>query len=182
MNFEAILKKGYFPREIPHPFHSSIYGTVVLGGGASLPNEFTNIRNTSIATVHNLARSGALRRKLSIPNPTNFYRLAKFIVQNDAELIRHSRRSAISLTKPGSQTSPRAINPRCKLNKRPLERAKLHASSRFILKLPIRIEPTWISELRAFSFRLSKKCRNLICYVTLTQHLKWLRKNPMKTF
>ena len=137
MNLEVILKKGYFPKEIPHPFHSSIYGTVVFGGEASLPNEFTNNRNISIPTVHNLARSGALRRKLSIPNPTNFYRLAKFIIQNDAELIRHSRRSSISLTKPGNQTSPRAINPQFEFSVRPLERAKLHASSRFILKADI---------------------------------------------
>jgi hypothetical protein len=109
----------------------------VSGRGVTLPCELTNNRNTSIAAVHNLARSGALRRKLSIPNPTNFYRLSKFIVQNDAELIRHSRRSPISLTKPGSQTSPRAINPRYTLNNRPLERAKLCASSKFILKADI---------------------------------------------
>lgn len=137
MNFNALLSKGYFPRELPHPFHSSSYGALVSGGGITLPTEFTNNRNTSIAAVHNLARSGALRRKLSIPNPTNFYRLAKFIVQNDAELIRHSGRSTISLTKPGSQTSPRAINPRYTLSNRPIERAKLRATSKFILKADI---------------------------------------------
>ena len=98
-----------------------------------MPNAFDESGIASIATVHNLARSGALRRKLSIPNPTNFYRLAKFIVQHDAELLVHSIKSPISRTKPGSQTSPRAINPMYNLDQRPIERAKLRASSRFIL-------------------------------------------------
>ena len=136
MDLKALLQKGYFPREIPHPFNTSRYGEVV-SSDPLLPDDFENDRKTSIASVHNLARSGALRRKLSIPNPLNYYRLSKFITENYEELSNYAIRSDISLTKPGNGTSPRAINPQFELRMRPIERAKLYASSRFILKADI---------------------------------------------
>lgn len=137
MNFRAILKKGFFPKELPEPFSTASFGKLLSKKGANIPNEFENQKQISIAAVHNLARSGALRRKLSIPNPTNFYRLAKFIVQHDKELIKLARKSKFSLTSPGSQTEPRAINPRHSLDAGPLFRAKLRSTSRFILKADI---------------------------------------------
>ncbi|MBU1182649.1 MAG: RNA-directed DNA polymerase [Proteobacteria bacterium] len=137
MNFRAILIKGFFPKELPQPFSTKSFGEVITKNGANIPNEFENNKKISISAVHNLARAGALRRKLSIPNPTNFYRLSKFLVQHDAELIKLARKSDFSLTSPGSQTQPRAINPRHSLDSGPLYRAKLRSTSRFILKADI---------------------------------------------
>jgi reverse transcriptase-like protein len=137
MNLELLLKCGYFPRELPHPFNSASFSAIMSATGVVLPAEFLNNRNTSIPVTHNLSRSGALRRKLGIPNPTNFFRLANFINQNKTDLFAHAQRSPISLTKPSTETSPRAINPTYTLSRKPLERAKLRASSRFILEADI---------------------------------------------
>ena len=104
---------------------------------SALPREFENKKRTSILSVHNLARAGALRRKLSIPNPTNFFILSSFIVQHRKELYKLARKSKFSLTSPGSQAKPRAINPRSTLDAGPLERARLRSNSRFILKADI---------------------------------------------
>ncbi|KAF0190203.1 MAG: hypothetical protein FD168_501 [Desulfobulbaceae bacterium] len=137
MNLELLLKAGYFPRELPHPFNSINFSTVVTSTGVSLPDEFNVNRNTSIPANHNLARAGALRRKLEIPNPVNFYRLSNFIHQNKIDLFSYAQRSPFSLTKPGSELTPRAINPIYTLSRKPFERAKIRASSRFVLKADI---------------------------------------------
>lgn len=137
MNIRDILTKGFFPKELPPPFHTRSFGMAISDNLGTLPDEFNNIKSTSIPATHNLARAGALRRKLSIPNPINFYRLSKFIDEKHAELTRLSRRSAFSLTCPGAQAEPRAINPRNTLESGPLERAKLRSNSMFILKADI---------------------------------------------
>ena len=102
MNLELLLNSGYFPRELPHPFNSKSFSTIVSASGVILPAEFSVTRNTSIPANHNLARSGALRRKLEIPNPINFYRLSNFISQNKSDLFAYAQRSPFSLTKPGA--------------------------------------------------------------------------------
>lgn len=137
MNLRAILVRGYFPKELPHPFNTKSYGKAIVAKLGALPKEFEDKKRTSIQAVHNLARAGALRRKLSIPNPTNFFRLSSFIVQHRKELYKLARKSKFSLTSPGSQAKPRAINPRSTLDAGPLERAKLRSTSRFILKADI---------------------------------------------
>lgn len=137
MNLRAILTRGYFPKELPHPFNTTSYGKAIVAKLSALPKEFENKKRTSIPSVHNLARAGALRRKLSIPNPTNFFRLSSFIVQHRKELYKLARRSKFSLTSPGSQAKPRAINSRSTLDAGPLERARLRSTSRFILKADI---------------------------------------------
>lgn len=137
MNIRDILTKGFFPKELPPPFHTRSFGNAISDNLGALPDEFNNIKSTSIPATHNLARAGALRRKLSIPNPINFYRLAKFIDEKNIELTELSRRSTFSLTCPGTQAEPRAINPRNTLASGPLERAKLRSNSMFILKADI---------------------------------------------
>ena len=133
MNLELLLKSGYFPRELPHPFNSNSFSAIVSAPWVTLPAEFNAEKNISIPATHNLARSGALRRKLSIPNPINFYRLANLISQNKSDLFAKAQRSPFSLTKPGLKITPRAINPIHTLSRTPIEKAKLRSSSRFIL-------------------------------------------------
>jgi len=137
MDLKLILSKGYFPRELPHPFNTASYGSVVAGATTSLPKAFDQEKKTSLQAVHNLARAGSLRRKLSIPNPTNFYRLASFVADHWRYLSRVARKSAISLSAPTDRGEPRAINPRYSLDRMPLERARVRAGSKFILRADI---------------------------------------------
>ncbi|MCF8098409.1 MAG: RNA-directed DNA polymerase [Desulfarculaceae bacterium] len=51
--------------------------------------------------------------------------------------MRLASRSNISLTKPGIASEPRAINPQYDMNRIPIERAKLRASSKYILTADI---------------------------------------------
>jgi len=137
MDLKLLLSRGYFPSELPHPFNTVSYASVISGASTALPKPFADEKRTSLQATHNLARAGSLRRKLSIPNPTNFYRLASFIVRNRSHLLELAQKSRISLSAPGDGAGPRAINPRYSLDKLPLERARVRASSKFVLQADI---------------------------------------------
>ena len=63
----ALLEKGYFPRELPPPFNTRAFGTFAANSTTAWPKS----RWTRCAR-HNLARPGGLRRPLGIPNPGAF--------------------------------------------------------------------------------------------------------------
>lgn len=73
-----ILARGYFPKELPPPFNTKSFGAFADTAPAAFHLDITKkgIKNnlTTRAAVHNLARTGTLRRKLTIPSPVNqFY-------------------------------------------------------------------------------------------------------------
>lgn len=79
---KRLLSNGYFPSELPPPFHTRTYADYLTGAPPAAP--FTLDKNkepqyTSRPVIYNLARAGTLRRQLGIPNPVNFFLLAKVI-------------------------------------------------------------------------------------------------------
>ena len=74
--------------------------TVALVGPSGLPSDFTKPKNEWCDFVpYSLSRPGSLRRRLAIINPLPYYRLAKFIVENQALLLRKAAESHLSLGK-----------------------------------------------------------------------------------
>src|SRR5262249_20424431 len=76
---DALLRLGYFPKELPPTFHTLDFadyvqklGTLRLVGPTAQPL-------VSTPATHNLARPGQLRRTLKICNPFNQYELAHII-------------------------------------------------------------------------------------------------------
>ena len=135
-----ILGRGYFPKELPPPFQTLTFAATVESG---LPPSFdlvlTRPTRASPAfvtspAVHNLARAGTLRRRLTIPNPVNQYQLASQIVGGWREIIRMCRKSPISLTTPAFKLpGARPISAAKGFAEIPSARARARAGSRYML-------------------------------------------------
>ena len=143
MDRYEILARGYLPKELPPPFTSKSLATAVKANSLNLPTNFScdpgkpgNV--SSRATVHNLARFGTLRRKLSVPNPLNYFQLAEAIDSNQQVLLKHVTSSKFSLTTPHTIASgQRAINPVKGWGYVPIARSLCRASARYILQTDI---------------------------------------------
>ena len=143
MHIYEILARGYLPKELPPPFTSGSLATAVQANRQNLPIKFSctpgqpgNV--TSRPAVHNLARVGILRRKLSIPNPISYFQLAEVIDNHQQTLIGHVANSNLSLTTP--QAAPgtqRAIDPAKDWGYLPIARSLCRASARYVLQTDI---------------------------------------------
>ena len=135
-----ILGRGYFPKELPPPFQTLSFAAAVEAG---LPPSFdlvlsrpTNANPAFVSSpaIHNLARAGTLRRRLTIPNPVNQFQLAAQIVGGWREIARFCRKSPISLTTPTFKLpGARPISGAKGFAEIPSARARARAGSRFIL-------------------------------------------------
>jgi hypothetical protein len=134
-----ILARGYFPKELPPPFNTRSFGLFADTRHAARLNLDTTKKGAknnfkSRPAVHNLARSGTLRRKLTIPNPVNQYQIAQAIADGWVELKSACRKSSLSLTTPlYRKQGLRAINPRNSFDAIPVARARSRTASRFLL-------------------------------------------------
>ena len=94
-----LLARGYLPKELPPLFASTTLANVI--GNTGLPTPFTQPKAKWSAPVqHDLARPGGLRRRLGIPNPVNFFRLASAFEQHQGVLATEWNKSPYSFTKP----------------------------------------------------------------------------------
>jgi hypothetical protein len=96
-----LLDKGFFPKELPPPFTTSSFADALAGPHAALPSgAFSSPPNFSMPCVHNLVRTGGLRRNLGLPNPKHFYCLAEHVIANWTDLKACANASPFSLSKP----------------------------------------------------------------------------------
>src|SRR6266487_6212313 len=102
LTVSAILSRGYFPPELPPPFKTQSFALAMASTRYSgLPSDFTKPKNEWCDLVaYSLSRPGSLRRRLAIVNPLPYFRLAKFIVDNQTALLRKADESHLSLGKP----------------------------------------------------------------------------------
>lgn len=101
--FDALLKGGYFPKELPPPFQTTSFAVAITSQISSLSTQFIyhNPKEfVSQSERFNLARAGTLRRILSIPNPINYTLLARVISSDWQQLLQHCNKSKISMSKP----------------------------------------------------------------------------------
>lgn len=138
---QQLLGRGYFPKELPPPFNTKTFAATVANG---LPNDWalktgrtskSNPAFVSNPAIHNLARAGTLRRKLSIPNPVNQYQVAQEIINGWHEIKKFTRQSPISLTSPTYKklSNGRAISTKEEFSAIPIYRAMARAGARYIL-------------------------------------------------
>lgn len=92
----ALIKHGYFPRELPPPFSPATYAAVLN----KLPENLGAIgQKYSKCASHSIPRLQHSRRLLSVPNPLHQFRLAVVVEQVWAALDTHMRRSPLTLTR-----------------------------------------------------------------------------------
>lgn len=134
---DILLRRGYFPSELPPLFNTESLATAVSSEQKKLPTCMSQNKATwTQPTNHNLARVGGLRRRLSVPNPTNFYRLARAFDINQTILEAKWAESPFSHTTPSlAKAGPRAITP--KNSDRATPRAMTRVGARYLLKADI---------------------------------------------
>jgi hypothetical protein len=87
--------------------------------------------------VFNLARTGTLRRELSIPNPIHFSFLADYVVDNWVALEKEATTSTFSLSSPVATDAKRGIGRKYKMDVRSERRAQVYAQGRYLLRADI---------------------------------------------
>jgi len=132
-----LLGKGYFPRELPPPFTTVSFSQALARPGTQPSGAFNSSPKFSMMGVHNLVRTGGLRRNLGIPNPKHFFRLAQHIVAHWDRLKALAYASPFSLSKPVDGRSDRSVSPEHDLAERSAHRARLRSTKRFVLKTDI---------------------------------------------
>jgi hypothetical protein len=132
-----LLGKGFFPRELPPAFSTTAFATAVTGSKRGLAADMAGDPKHSKLCVHNMVRSGGLRRHLGLANPVHYARLCEFVVQNWTRLQKSAHRSPFSLTQPVDTSPERAIAREHDLSVRATKRVELRARSRFILRTDI---------------------------------------------
>lgn len=134
-----VLARGYFPKELPPPFNTMLFGAFADTAPAAVLQLHTTkngIKNnlTTRPAIHNLARSGTLRRKLIIPNPVNQYQVSRAVAQGWGDLKSVCVGSPFSLTTPRYlKHGARAINPSSDFDAIPVARARSRTASRYLL-------------------------------------------------
>lgn len=136
LTLENLLERGYFPQELPPPFISQPLAKFVA---AEKPKAFPFVSKppTSTPEVFNLARTGTLRRQLSILNPIHFSFLADFVVDNWAAIEKKSTGSAFSLSSPVTTDAKRGIGRKHGMDQRSERRAQVYAQGRYLLRADI---------------------------------------------
>lgn len=134
-----VLARGYFPKELPSPFNTKSFGSfadTAIASVLQLDTTKKGSKNNLISrpAIHNLARSGTLRRKLTIPNPVNQYQVARAVAQGWGVLKSVCVGSPISLTTPRYlKHGTRIISPLNDFNALPMARARSRTASRYLL-------------------------------------------------
>jgi len=132
-----ILSRGYFPKELPPPFNTKSFGAFAEAAPADfyLDIKKGGLKNnlTTRPAVHNQARTGTLRRKLTIPNPVNQYQVARAVGEG-WKALKSACVSPISLTTPRYlKHGARAVSPRSPFDAIPQARAHSRTASRYLL-------------------------------------------------
>lgn len=134
-----ILARGYFPKELPPPFNTRSFGAFADTAAASIMKLDTSkkgLKNNLVTrpAIHNLARAGTLRRKLTLPNPVNQYQVACAIAQGWLPLKSACVKSPFSLTTPRyTRHGSRAVIPKNGFDAIPAARARSRTASRYLL-------------------------------------------------
>ena len=100
MELQALLSRGYFPRELPPTYTTERFGHVIGDDWPALSKLFqdTGIRTQPLR--HSLARTGFLRRTLTLPNPVTHASLCAEIVSGWPDLQRVIAKGKFSQSKP----------------------------------------------------------------------------------
>lgn len=137
---KELLGKGYFPAELPAPFTTREYAAAICSPSLPTSHPYTFGRKgpkyNSKCAIFNLARRGRLRRVLSVPNPVNYYHLAKSIADNWADIEAHYRKSDQSLSRPVVDAS-RALGWEKGFSELSDAKLKTRSASKYILKADI---------------------------------------------
>jgi hypothetical protein len=127
----SLAGQGYLPKELPTPFNSRDFGTVI-GAGHLTGKDWRPLLS------HNLARPGRIYRRVAVPHPLHFAQLATTVANSWIDLSKLIARSPLSLSKPTVDTSARrALVPANGYLDRVLTRAALAPGARYVVECDV---------------------------------------------
>src|SRR5690606_18400282 len=130
MNLNTLLRQGYFPKELPPPFETTLLARKIsyinkewgkiLAVKKPKDSDNNNVKarykekyivkyGSSSALHFSLAKGVFSRRKLGIPNPKQFIELSTVLVQEWSKLISFCKESPYSQSTPIETRASRAI-------------------------------------------------------------------------
>lgn len=129
-----LLKRGYFPKELPRPFNTLSYATAL-----STKNPPASWSKPKIGQTmkYSLARFGIFRRPLSISNPVHFYGLSSTLHANWTAISPLVSGTSLSATAPTLSTTGRAFQGRVPLSAKPQRAIECRLGARFVLQTDI---------------------------------------------
>ena len=135
---QDVCARGYFPEGLPPAFETVSYAAAIAKNLKTFRPIENAQKSTALVCRHNLARNNGIKRVLAIVNPLHFFRTADCILDNWKELDKLIGKSKLTRTRPrvGSSTE-RAIIRQHDLTDMPRDRARIRATSRFILQADI---------------------------------------------
>lgn len=138
-----LLARGFFFAEAPQCFTTKSFAKAVCSNLSTLPAEFLpgstgkkkdKCQNVSSFGRHNLARVGTLRRTVGVPNPINFFNLAKIISEDWSTIQAIVAKNSLSTSSPVFDTAySRAIKTKNPLRERPQIKLDARALGRYAL-------------------------------------------------
>jgi hypothetical protein len=142
---EALLARGYLPKELPPPFTSADFASKIpafspewtaheAGLTAQQRRNYPPISNYA---RFDMARKGHSRRMLGVPNPVNQYHLAREITGHSEEFDEIAGRSRISLTSAKISGDGRRAVAMPKLSLLSEKRIEAYATARAILQTDV---------------------------------------------
>jgi hypothetical protein len=112
VNIDALLAKGYLPRELPPPFSSLSFGGAAVQISRRWNQVYTRLGKqaqqqfrVSSCTKFSIPRVNYSRRILSLPNPLHQMQLAALISANWPQIDAICRRSRLASSRPVLDTS-----------------------------------------------------------------------------
>lgn len=135
--FEALLARGYFPKELPPCFSTEQFAVAAANERDSLRAAFQDPPFARCCPF-SLARRGFIRRPLQVPNPIPHFHLCHCIDTNWATINAFVSTSPISLSSPTpGPPGKRAVLPRLGHDALLLHRARRRSGYKFILNTDI---------------------------------------------
>lgn len=136
-----LLKRGYFPRELPNPFETISYAELLaktsVPPGPYSYSEKKGPSYQSRAFPYNLARRGKLRRALSVPNPVNFFHTASLVAKHWTDLETHYSKTYQSLSRPIFTKRGRAFEWQRGFDFLPAAKLRTRNGARYIVRADI---------------------------------------------
>ncbi len=135
---KALLRKGFFPNELPPPFTTVSFAELMHGDYLRLPAQFSDPEHAGKISLHNRPRVGSLRRTLGLPNPIHQFRLSDEVAKSWKVLDNHFKKSKLTLSRPVLKApSDRALTSRYPMSALPIHRASGRAVAKYIVTTDI---------------------------------------------
>lgn len=103
----ALIRKGFFARELPPTFSSVALADVF----DKAPSALQGAKRESECARHNLARPGGFRRPLRIPNPRSYIRLANVLEKHWTLIETHINSQSLAISKPAVTRTAETLSP-----------------------------------------------------------------------